>query len=263
MGIKSKKQDQRWMVTYSDLVTLLMMFFVLLFTVAKIEGADVRLILSAFNGTLGLFEGGSTLSKGRLEEFGLNVESLPATKKGHSLSKSVDRAFQIFKSEIEKDQVDIDEIERGIIISLISEESFLPGSARLTEVTKKSLTKVGLLLREVPFFVRVEGHADFHNSVNSAVEERYDSNWELASQRSINIVRFLQEFEDINPRQMSAVSLGEFRPLVDPNDSKSSFLNRRVDIFLLKDKEFFRKYKDNDLTDTKMPGIEYVLEDRE
>ena len=56
-----------WMVTYGDMVTLLLTFFVMLFTVARIEDREFRLILSAFKGSLGLFEGGQTLSKGKLE----------------------------------------------------------------------------------------------------------------------------------------------------------------------------------------------------
>ena len=75
-----------WMTTYSDMVTLLLCFFVLIYAVGKATPQEVQLILSAFNNSLGFFAGGQTLTKSRMEEMGLNIESLPSQTTGRSLS---------------------------------------------------------------------------------------------------------------------------------------------------------------------------------
>ena len=57
-----------WMVSYGDMTTLLLTFFVFMFTTATIDGQEFRLVLTAFRGSLGMLTGGMTLQKGRLEE---------------------------------------------------------------------------------------------------------------------------------------------------------------------------------------------------
>ncbi|MDH5717866.1 MAG: flagellar motor protein MotB [Spirochaetia bacterium] len=245
------------MVTYGDMVTLLLTFFVMLFTVAKIEGREFRLILSAFKGSLGLFEGGQTLSKGELEEMGMNLEALPATEKGRTLSKALKMATEIFKPEVKVKKVQIVQDERGIVISLIGTDHFAPGSARLTDEAKRILVKLARLLRTLPSFVRIEGHSDETPVVGSPAGEKYETNWELSAQRAINVLRYLHEAEDVDPEKMSAVSYGKYRPLVESQTTEGRAINRRVDILLLPGKEYKRNYKDYDLPGQKVPGVEW------
>ena len=127
------------MATYGDMVTLLLCFFILLFTIAKIEGREFRLILSPFRGSLGFFEGGQTLSKGKLEEMGMTLESLPSSEEGSSLSEAVQIATEVFKPEIKSKRVRVTEEERGLVISLVGSDNFEPGSARLTQQIKATL----------------------------------------------------------------------------------------------------------------------------
>ena len=245
------------MTTYGDMVTLLLTFFVMLFTVAKIEGREFRLILSAFRGSLGLFEGGQTLSKGRLEEMGMNLESLPATEQGRTLSKALKTATQVFEPELKSKKLRLVEEERGLVISLVGDSHFAPGSARLTEDTRRILVKVGGLLRRYDSLVRVEGHADETLVTPGPAGERYETNWELASQRSINVVRFLSESEDVEPEKMSAISYSKYRPLSQSKTPEGRAMNRRVDIVLLTTKSFKRDYPDTSLPGKKLPGTEW------
>jgi len=144
-----------WLLTYGDMVTLLLTFFVMLFTTAKIDGREFRLILSAFNGSLGIFDGGQTLSKGKLEEMGMNLEALPSKTRGRALSKSLNEAREKFKPMMRADKVRISEDERGVIISLVDVENFERGSARLKKSIKDALNIAGPLLRDIPNFVRI------------------------------------------------------------------------------------------------------------
>ena len=83
-----KKRERRveegspqWMVTYGDMTTLLLTFFILMFTTAEIDGAELRMILAAFQG-LGTFRGGNTLQVGKLAELGHTIMSLPSREAG-------------------------------------------------------------------------------------------------------------------------------------------------------------------------------------
>ena len=68
---KPKKGTPAWMVSYGDMTTLLLTFFILMFNMNDISGKDFFLVLSSFRGALGMFEGGSSLTKGKLEELGI------------------------------------------------------------------------------------------------------------------------------------------------------------------------------------------------
>ena len=242
-----------WMVTYGDMVTLLLTFFVMLFTVARIEDREFRLILSAFKGSLGLFEGGQTLSKGKLEEMGMNLESLPATEKGTNLSKALKDDSQVFEPDVKTKRVRLTFEERGMVISLIGDGNFAPGSAELNSQVIKLLQKVGFLMRQYDAFFRIEGHAD-RDRVDRG--RQYDTNWELASQRAINVLRYLAEKQDIESYKMSATSYGKFRPIAKSSTPEGQSINRRVDIVILTGKAAKRKYKDSALPLNKIPGTE-------
>lgn len=244
------------MLTYGDMVTLLLTFFVLMFSFAEIDGRDFRLILSAFRGSLGIFTGGTTLSKGRLEEMGMMLEMLPSQQAGRALSKSYKEAISMFEPEIVTKKVKIQEDERGIIITLMNDAYFAPGSAVISETLRKTLGKVGKLLKRVPAFSRIEGHTDNRLIPITGVKEGYETNWELSGARAINILRYLSENEEVEASKMSAVAFGATRPLY-PNDTpeRRSF-NRRVDIVILK-REYKPKRGKLNLPDSPLPDEEW------
>jgi chemotaxis protein MotB len=254
-----------WLLTYGDMVTLLLTFFVMLFTTAKIDGREFRLILSAFNGSLGIFDGGQTLSKGKLEEMGMNLEALPSQTRGRQLSKSLNEAREKFKPLMQADKVRISEDERGIIISLVDVENFDRGSARLKQPIKDALDIAGPMLKDIPNFVRIEGHADTEvlSPLETGKERPYINSWDLAGARAINVTNYLVYEHNIPPMSMSAISFGSFRPLPVEENLKGTpegkAINRRVDIIILAEKNYKRQ-KDkpkSKLPDSLIPGIEY------
>lgn len=83
---------------HGNFVTL---FFIMLYTTGKTNAIEMQIILSAFKTTTGFFDGGQTLSKGKLEEMGMNIESLPSQTTGKALSKSKQLATELFKPEVE------------------------------------------------------------------------------------------------------------------------------------------------------------------
>lgn len=226
-----------WLTSWGDLTTLLLTFFVLMFTTAEIDGKDFFLILSSYRGSLGMFSGGHTLSKGRLEEMGMNINSLPSSEKNNSLAKSLNKAIMMFRPEIEAKMVRVSEDERGLIITLTGDAYFDPGSAAIKEEVLGVLDKVGVIINSVPNFVRIEGHTDDTIITGSAgTDSRYETNWELSSARSVNVVRYLTERREVEPRKMSAVGFAQFRAIDNNATPEGRSFNRRVDVVILREK---------------------------
>lgn len=251
---KAKKGSPAWMVSYGDMTTLLLTFFILMFNMNDISGKDFFLVLSSFRGALGMFEGGSSLSKGRLEELGLNMMNLPSREQGRSLAKRLKRAVEAFKAEIQSKKVRVSEDERGLVISLSGDAYFPPGSARLRPETRDVLKKASGIIRDLQNFVRIEGHTDSSPIPIEGVREGYETNWELSSARAVNVVRYLSEEEGVNPRKLSSVAFSQYRPIDDNNIPEGRAYNRRVDIVILKEKF---------LNEDKLRGIRNTLPDEE
>ncbi len=259
MAIKKKKKDKSgapaWMVSWSDMTTLLLTFFIVMMSFADIDGKDFYLVLTSFRGSLGMMTGGYSLSSGRLVELGQNMKNLPSNTQGKALSQRLKKAVAVFKPEITAKKVRVTEDERGLVITLASDAFFDPGSGALKNEMKPILKKVGNIVRNIPNFVRIEGHTDKNPITALSATRGYPTNWELSAARSVNVLRFLHEEDDVEPRQLSAVAFGEQRPL-DTNDTpEGRAYNRRVDVVILRDKPFV-KSRDNRI-DRPLPDEEW------
>ncbi len=229
-----------WLTSWGDLTTLLLTFFVLMFSTAEIDGKDFFLVLSSFRGSLGMFAGGYTLSKGRLEEMGMNIQTLPSSEAGRSLAKRLKKALETFKPEVAAKKVRVSEDERGLIISMSGDAYFDPGSAILKPDAKILLGKVASIFKHIPNFGRIEGHTDNSPITITGALKRYETNWELSSARSVNVVRYLVENSKVAPQQLSAVAFAQYRPIDDNNTPEGRAFNRRVDIVVLREKGYIR-----------------------
>jgi len=242
-----------WLTSWGDMTTLMLTFFVIIVGKPQ-EPLDFRIVMSAFKGSLGLFQGGETMSAGKLEHMGMNINTMPAQDTGRSLAKALKVATEIFQPEIKAKKISILQDERGIVISLVGDTYFAPGSALLTSETKRVLGRLSSLLRDINAFIRIEGHTD---ETPTPDKERYETNWELAAMRALNSLRFLHEYEDVEPAKMSAVTYGKYRPVSTSKTPEGRSLNRRVDIVILTEMPYKRDYKDEFLPGSKIPDIEW------
>lgn len=261
------------MVTYGDMVTLLLCLFVMIYATGKAPPQEVRLILSAFANSLGFFEGGQTLSKGRMEEMGMNLESLPSQTVGRSLSRAKKQAQTIFKPEIKARKVRVTEDERGLVISLIGSDYFQPGSALLNAELERVLQKVAPLLQSLDKFSRIEGYAAGGEDQVLAGEDRtgrrertYINSWDLSGARAVNTASFLQNY-GVPPALLQVVGFGSYRPLAVEGQAgtpEAAGFNRRVDIVVLPYKEPARGKGESGfgLPKTRVPSAEELVPDR-
>jgi chemotaxis protein MotB len=220
------------MVTYGDMVTLLLTFFVMLLTPATIDGYELRLILAAFPG-LGNLQGGNTLEAGRLAELGNTIEALPSMERGRALDEARRNAVSIFNPEIQSQQVRVTEDERGLVISLASDAFFEPGSAEINiEQTRDVLQRLAQLLNDPSLSdrtFRIEGHTD---STPVDPDGPWESNWELSTARSLSVLQYLSDF-GVDDEQFQVMGLADTRPLYDNSTEEGRAFNRRVDVVIL------------------------------
>ncbi|MBN2625482.1 MAG: flagellar motor protein MotB [Spirochaetales bacterium] len=230
-----KQGAAEWMTTYSDMVTLLLCFFVLLMNPEAIDGARMELIMYSFNG-LGPLAGGNTLQVGELAELGNSIMSMPSQSKGTGLDQARKTAVSLFKPEIQSDKVKVTEDERGLIITLASDVFFRPASAELNmEQARGILTKLADLLSMDELSgrtFRIEGHTD-----SSPTDPRgpWPTNWELSAARSANVLHYLTDF-GVDEYQFQIMGLADTRPEEENEDTEEARAkNRRVDVVILTD----------------------------
>lgn len=260
-----------YMLTYGDMVTLLLCFFIMLYTTGKTNQREMQIILSVFKSSTGFFDGGQTLAKGSLEELGMNIESLPSQTSGKALSKARNQATQVFKSEVEKGKVRITEDERGLVISLVGADYFNPASAILLPEVKDVLRKASGLIKELNRFVKVEGHSDEDAvlpGTNLGREERsYVNNWDLAGARAINSTTYMINVGKLSPELFQAVSYGSARPYIveEVGAPETKAFNRRIDVVILSEKSVKRKSSESNykLPDSRLPNTENTIEGEE
>ena len=215
-----------WMTSYSDLVTLILCFFVLLFALSTIDARKFDLAASSFQRA---FNGVLT----SMPTVAVQPEVLTPRLGGDAQNKRIaaDAARQIKQvvaNQNMEEAVKVDVTDTGIAIRISGEVSFASGSDRLTPEFIRILEDVMEIVNRTPGReIRVEGHTD-NIPIRTA---RFASNWELSAFRALAVVRFLYE-RGADPAKMSAVGYGEFRPIA-PNDTEANRRqNRRIDVYI-------------------------------
>jgi chemotaxis protein MotB len=233
---KKKRRDEEgtpdWMVTYGDMTTLLLTFFVMMFTTAEIDGSELRMILAAFQG-LGIMRGGNTLQTGKLAELGNTVMQLPSQESGKALDKARKKAIALFQPELRTKKVRLKEDERGLVITLSGDAFFKSASAEVDiENTRRLLQKISRLLGSEEMAgnkFRIEGHTD---NIATDPTGPYPTNWELSTARSVNVLKYLVEF-GVDEQRFQVAGFADTVPLASNDTPEGRAYNRRVDIVVL------------------------------
>jgi chemotaxis protein MotB len=238
---KKKKPDAggaggEWIVTYSDMVTLMLCFFVALFNPDDIIPSQLEAMISSFaNIGMGANTGGNSLSVGKSADLGNTVMSLPSMDRGRVMGTALKRAVSLFQNEVRSNKVKVTSDERGLVISLASDAFFNPASARINiEQTRDILLRLGTLLESDDIKnrkVRIEGHTD---DVGVDPNGPWESNWELSSQRSINVLHYLTDI-GVNENRFQVAGFAHTMPVSRNDTPEGQSYNRRVDIVILDD----------------------------
>jgi chemotaxis protein MotB len=216
------------MVTYGDMVTQVLLFFVLLFSLSTVDAKKFDLALISLQESLGILQGGQTVVERDFLEAG-DIGQAAADEEERELKLLQSRLDNLIEDyDIEGIQVSMD--ERGITIRFIEGVLFDSGKARLKENAKSILDKIAPVLKSCYHHLRVEGHTD-----NLPISTReFPSNWELSTTRAVNVIKYFIEKHRFSPYTLSAAGYGEYRPIAPNDTEKHRALNRRVDIIVLR-----------------------------
>ncbi len=133
--------------------------------------------------------------------------------------------------EIRDDQVKLQRMDKGLVITFVADILFDSGKAELRSAALPTLDKVARVLKEnVPDLnVGIEGHTDNEPIRHSG----WKSNWELSAQRALSVLHYLDEDKGISSTRLCALAYGEYQPVASNEDKHGRQLNRRVEIVIL------------------------------
>lgn len=233
------ENHERWLITYADMITLLMAFFIMLFAMSQLDLAKFKEFQQGVAGELGgsgLVQGGAGLlpeaGKGRGEGAGLGPgaggqrERIVAEQEAlHEVQDKLEQAAVARGSEgvfLFEDQ------RRGLSVQIRGGVLFPPGSADLSPQGKVLLTEVAAVVRNLPNPLLIEGHTD-----NVPIRSRYADNWELSSARALSVLRFLSTQSGIVSSRLSAAGYGDQHPIASNDTAQGRARNRRVEIVVV------------------------------
>lgn len=231
---EKKGNHERWLITYADMITLLLIFFIVMYTLSRIDVQKFQYLSTSLSKALGA--GGMVLNSPGPSV----VPGIAGTVPDTALHSGENQQLENVRREIERHirdanlhaKISVTTEERGVVLSFQGEVLFKLGSAELTPRAREILFKVGPILETMPNYLRVEGHTDDLPIVSAP----FPSNWELSAARASSVLQELIRNFKIHPERLSAVAYGEYRPVV-PNDSvENRQRNRRVDIVILRSK---------------------------
>jgi chemotaxis protein MotB len=247
------KGAPKWMTTYSDMVTLILVFFILLFTMSQIDAEKFEKVAIALRSS-SIFDSMPAMMKEQTikEDNNLEVkepvkEDTPTPNQDNAETppvvnnndieredkETLDELLQEVESFLNKnnlnDVITATRTDEGVVLVLQENALFESAEAEVLEPAKPFLDKVSTLLSNVPNMVRVEGHTDNRPISNF----RFPSNWELSGARASSVIRYILETNSFDTSRFIAAGFGDTRPIV-PNDSPENWSkNRRVEIIIL------------------------------
>lgn len=259
--MKKKKPEghmnhERWLLSYSDFMTLLMILFVVLFAMSSVDQTKFKQLTQSMSVAMG---GGKTIIG--------NESAQSITEKSSQVNTEIKAEDEESKLQKLKGQVDkyldqngmkgtvstqID--ERGLVVSINDTLFFDSGRAEIKDEPKKKLIEIGKILNQLDNNIRVEGHTDNIPISNG----QFSSNWQLSVARAANVTEFLIASSAIQPQKLSAVGYGEYRPILDNSTEEGKAKNRRVDLIIVNSK--FNKIENNNASD-KPTGVKVITEE--
>jgi chemotaxis protein MotB len=262
------ENHERWLVTYADMLTLLMVLFIVMFAMSQVDQKKYNALKNGladgFGSTSSFMKGSDSILEGHLEEASdpqlegtqifqqlspegkAIVTEVMHQEKRKSQQESYDaaaaeasrlkKAEQKLKAALKKrglaDDVSTTIDERGLVVSLVSRHVvFRPNIAQLSPRGQEVVDTLAPVLKELGNDLRIDGHT------NQAAGQPlyYATDWDLSAARALSVLRRLNESAGIPGAQLSLAAFGHEKPLMNPLTPGSQDINKRVDIVVLPD----------------------------
>ena len=216
-----------WMTTFGDMMTLLLVFFVLLYSFSSMDVEKFQGFISALQNQLSILDGGHIITTNPNIDAGtLGEDYAQAPQNIQQIMRELDNYI---KSNDLGDRVEVENKRKGLVISLTGEILYELGRANIRGQGREVLSMISDILIDIPNDIMIEGHTD---DLPIRTDE-FPSNWELSTARAVNVIKFLIEETDFDPARLSAAGYSEYRPVADNDSSKGRAKNRRIEVVIL------------------------------
>lgn len=252
---EAAKGSPAWMATFSDLMNLLLCFFVLLFSMSTVSEEKFNMVIASLQSKLSIFElGGLNIGEGQMVGGGIRqLEFLDAYYNELANARSEedydedgdstiqDQYEEEALAESEKmaesvqealddmgisNAVEVEFDEQYVMLNLSGAILFESGQAEVLEEAKPILQKVALVLeRYDQNIIEIEGHTD---SVPISKNSKYESNDVLSMYRALSVAEYIRELTDLNPAYIKSAGRGAYVPIADNSTAEGRARNRRV-----------------------------------
>lgn len=243
-GTEEAISHERWLISYSDFMTLLFAFFVVLFAATYRDNQAIRKLSRAIhNGfqTMGAFTTDESGNGGAYSTATLKAddnssrvqndhnEINPASAGSVADMLALRRQLEaVMGKELESHEVVLQITPEGFVISLKELGFFDSGQAQLLPGAGEKISRIAKVLERPGVEIRVEGHSD-NQPIHNA---QFRSNWELSTARAMTVLEILVN-DGFDPRKLSASGYGEYRPVADNLSPEGRRMNRRVDLVVV------------------------------
>ncbi|HCW72646.1 MAG TPA: chemotaxis protein MotB [Clostridiaceae bacterium] len=225
-----------WMATFADMMTLLLTFFILLYSMSSVDAIKFKNISESLQSVLS----GET-SSSIIDEQGPNDE-IPLDNPQYNedeqaedpkIKESTVKMYEQVKEYVDKEGLEADVTvslnRNGVFVNIKEVILFEPGEADLKTGGQELLANLEGLFLQFENEIVVEGHTDNIPQRSSV----YPTNWELSVGRATAVVRYLSEAKSVPGRRLSAIGYGEYRPITDNSTAGNRALNRRVNLLII------------------------------
>ncbi len=216
-----------WVMTYGDMMSLLLTFFVLIVSFSSMQETKFEQAIKSLHEAFGVLNNAESVIE-------LETPIIPHHEPQEEEAEFLYEVRSVEKLILEEGldrQVEVQVTDEGVLFRLNSEFAFNSGGATLQEEPRGILDKLVSFFKKFPYFIRIEGHTD-SVPINSA---KFPSNWELSAARAVSVARYFQGM-GLPPDRIAATGMGEFHPIGDNATVTGRSKNRRVEIFLRLDK---------------------------
>lgn len=225
---------ERWLLTYADMITLLLAFFVIMYSMSKVDAQKyqslARTLSEVFNGSPGLLD----------KNPGIVDQAMPgdrsatgeAPESDPNLKKLAEEFIRYTKEHGLTEGISVTFTQAGLELRLSNQLLFRSARADLTDSARTVLDVLAGMILRIPNDIRVEGHTD-NIPIKTA---QFPSNWQLSTARAGAVVQYWIERHRVPPARLSAAGYGEYKPLGPNTTEAGRALNRRVQIVVLSHK---------------------------
>jgi chemotaxis protein MotB len=241
MARRPKRADRdnndRWLVSYADFITLLFAFFVVMYAISSVNEGKYKVLSTSINSafsrmTLTLDTDTKNMDQDELLHTLVDRRNARIAKQQRKQQEYMQNLFdnlsRVLAPLVSKGQVSVIQSGRGIVLDLNVSALFQEGDATLQPKAVQTLAAVAKVLQPGDLAIQVEGHTD-NIPISTA---RFPSNWELSSARASSVVRLFVK-EGVDGKRLTAAGVADNQPLV-PNDTpEHRAKNRRVTVTIL------------------------------